>query len=289
MLTAALTLVPYTRRFRRDVLHLLDENYRLHIHLDWQTVDTWLDESDRLMWLAWHNQTLVGALAVAAPIGGATWIRLAAVHDSFDPHQVLADLWPPVREQLRTLDTHEIGALLQRPWLADYVDVFDLQYRELIVTLQRTGGDWPPSRRTDLVIRYADARDLPLALAIDHAAFAPIWRMSRDALREAIRQSASFKLAYDITHSNTDPVGYQLSTMYHTGGHLARLAILPNWQGQGIGGALLDELLTNFSRRRVLNVSVNTQESNVSSQRLYQHFGFNFTGPDMPIWIGRLD
>ncbi len=288
MLTTALTLVPYARRFRRDLLHLLDDNFRLHIHLDWQTVDMWLDQSNLLMWLAWHDQTLVGALAVAAPIECATWIRLAAIQDAFDPRQVLSELWLPVSEQLRALGTRNIAALLQRPWLGDFVDVFGLHYKELIVTLQRNGGIWPLPHRTDLVIRYADARDLPLALAIDHAAFDPLWRLSRDALREAIRQAASFKLAFDITHSNTQPIGYQLSTLYHTGGHLARLATLPAWQGKGVGGALLDELLTGFERRRVFTVSVNTQESNVGSQRLYQHYGFNFTGPDMPVWIGQI-
>ncbi len=80
-------------------------------------------------------------------------------------------------------------------------------------------------------------------------------------------------------------VGYQLSTLYRDGLHLARLATLPEVQGQGIGGVLLGQLIDQFARRGVLSVTVNTQRSNLQSQRLYQRYGFDLTGLDMDVWM----
>ena len=288
MLTVVLMITPYTRRFRRDVLALIDDSEQVHVHLDWQTVDSWLDEADRLLWLAWQGQTLIGALGVALPLEDATWIRLCVVRDGFEPRSVLADLWQSARDHLLALHTRQVAALFQRPWLSGYAGAFGMTDQELIVTLQRNGPNWPAPRQHNVIVRYADMRDLPAALSIDHAAFDPLWRLSRESLREAIHQAASFKLAYDITYSSSQPIGYQLATLYHSGGHLARLATRPDWQGRGVGGALLDDLLTGFARRRVFAVSVNTQQSNLASQRLYRTFGFNFTGPDMSVWVTTL-
>ncbi len=282
MLTVPLTLAPYARRDRRDLLRLIDEQYRIHVHLDWHTVEDFLDEPGSVTWLAWHDGALIGALAVAPPLAGATWIRLAVVHDSADAEQTLSELWQPVLERLNGLEVREVGLLVQRPWIADYTSIFRMAYRERIVSLQRFSNEWPRPIRSDLTIRHGDLRDLETVLAIDHTAFDPIWGLSRMSLREAIRQSASFTLA--LEGKAKEPVGYLIGTLYATGGHLARLATLPSRQGQGVGGALLGEMLQNFARRRVFRVSVNTQETNHASQQLYQRFGFSFAGPDIPVW-----
>ena len=51
------------RRFRRDVLRLISQEDRLHLHLDWNTVDEWLGEPETPLFLAWQDRTLVGAMA----------------------------------------------------------------------------------------------------------------------------------------------------------------------------------------------------------------------------------
>src|SRR5579864_2126643 len=118
MLTTPLTLAPYGRRDRRSLLRLVDEQYRVHVHLDWHSVEDFLEEPGGLTWLAWHDNELIGALAVAPSLGGATWIRLAVVHDSADAEQTLSRLWTPMCQQLISLNTREICLLIQRPWLA---------------------------------------------------------------------------------------------------------------------------------------------------------------------------
>ncbi|MBZ0277817.1 MAG: GNAT family N-acetyltransferase, partial [Anaerolineae bacterium] len=57
---------------------------------------------------------------------------------------------------------------------------------------------------------------------------------------------------------------------------------------QGVGGALLGDVLQRFFRRNVFSMTVNTQASNEQSQRLYTRFGFSRTGFDLPYWEAAL-
>ena len=83
-------------------------------------------------------------------------------------------------------------------------------------------------------------------------------------------------------------IGYQISTVYRDGAHLARLAVDPAVQGQGVGKALLADTLRRFFRRGVYSMTVNTQASNGRSQRLYHQFNFERNGNDLPVWSIRL-
>jgi ribosomal protein S18 acetylase RimI-like enzyme len=62
------------------------------------------------------------------------------------------------------------------------------------------------------------------------------------------------------------------------------LAVLPDMQGKRIGAVLLDNLISKFNRRGVRSLTVNTQQSNIRSQRLYARYGFHRNGFDLPIW-----
>ena len=83
-------------------------------------------------------------------------------------------------------------------------------------------------------------------------------------------------------------LGYQLSTLYFDGAHLARLAIAPQAQGSGVGGALLGNLILRFFKRGIYTMTVNTQTSNQRSRNLYARFGFHPNGYDLPYWWTRI-
>ena len=87
-----------------------------------------------------------------------------------------------------------------------------------------------------------------------------------------------------VVEVQNEIVGYQISTANARGGHLARLAIDPNYQGRGIGRVLLSDLLEQFSRWGSLNVTVNTQVDNVASLALYENAGFRRTGEIYPVY-----
>jgi ribosomal protein S18 acetylase RimI-like enzyme len=68
------------------------------------------------------------------------------------------------------------------------------------------------------------------------------------------------------------------------GGHLARLAVLPDFQGMGIGSALVQDLLWYFRRRGAQRVTVNTQKDNLASLAVYRKAGFFLTGEEYPVF-----
>ena len=277
----SLNLIPYTRRNRRDVLRLVnDGRCFLHVHLDWETIDDWLDGDDSIMVLGWHERQLIGAMAASPPEDDTSWLRMVAIAEEVDPQIVMPELWSAVRQMLLARSVRELGVLLLQPWLMTYLGDLGFSYVEHIVTLRRESWDVPPPLRQDVSIRHPHLQEIDTALRIDHAAFDPMWRMAYSGMRQAVRSCASFTLA----ELNGQAVGYQITTPHPGGAHLARLAVLPDVQGEGIGGALLSELVDSLLRRGIHVLSVNTQASNLKSRNLYTQYGFSLTGLDMPYW-----
>jgi ribosomal-protein-alanine N-acetyltransferase len=169
-----------------------------------------------------------------------------------------------------------------RDWPVEYVGEMGFTFREEVVTLRRVDQNAPPNMKpADLIIRLARAEDLPMMAQVDQAAFSPPWQMTLSEIRQAERISANCTVAI----SQEQIVGYQLSTLYFDGSHLARLAVAPNMQGKGVGSALLSDALRTFARRGVFSMTVNTQSSNEVSQRLYLRYGFRHNGYNLPVWM----
>jgi N6-L-threonylcarbamoyladenine synthase/ribosomal-protein-alanine N-acetyltransferase len=80
------------------------------------------------------------------------------------------------------------------------------------------------------------------------------------------------------------PVGYQFSTGGNGNAHLARMTVHPARQGEGIGAALLAHALTGYGRQNIRTATLNTQQDNHASRRLYERFGFRQTGQSYPVW-----
>jgi predicted GNAT family N-acyltransferase len=58
-------------------------------------------------------------------------------------------------------------------------------------------------------------------------------------------------------------------------GHIGRMAVLPDWRGQGVGGAMLALLIEEARERGHVTVALNAQ---VSALGFYQGFGFEAVG-----------
>jgi [ribosomal protein S18]-alanine N-acetyltransferase len=277
---APLTITPYQRRYLRQVHELLFHSQSVHTHLDWHETDQWLDTQQVPMRLAWQNGRLTGLIAMSNPLNGTCWIRLAAVQDYVNQATVLQALWDDIIIELRAQGVHLVALLAVRDWITDHVAELGFHYVEDIITLARAGQNIPEPRPHQLTLRAAEPYDLETMARVDQTAFIPPWQLAPDELRQAYRISSSCTVAL---HEGK-LVGYQLSTLYFDGAHLARLAVLPHMQGRGIGGVLLGDTLARFFRRGVYSMTLNTQASNLQSQRLYRRFGFRPNGYDLPYW-----
>ena len=283
----ALTAAPYRRRDRHAVRDLLFRSYRTHTHLDWQETDQWLEEGeDYPTRLAWQGTRLQGILAMSAPLGGTCWVRLAAVNDHTDAPEVLKLLWDDLLPELHGHSVGTVALLVIRNWISTYAANLGFKFAEEIITFRRAQVGVPahePANKppAGLSIRLTQPEDLPEILKLDNRAFAPPWQMDADELRQAHRISA----CSTVTEMNGKLVGYEISTLYFDGAHLARLAVDPAAQGIGVARALLLDTLRRFERRGVHSMTVNTQASNERSQHLYTGFGFERTGYDLPVWM----
>jgi ribosomal-protein-alanine N-acetyltransferase len=280
MFSTTLAISPYERRHRDAVLDLAYDHLQVQTHLDWYALDDWLDAEAGMTLLAWQGRRLMGVMGFSAPLDGGVWMRLVARRDGAQTREVLRALWDDARVTLAAAGVASVWLTLTGDWLGAHVDLFGMTQVEMIVTLRRAGGDLPRPRNPRVLLRPAEADDVPTMAAIDSAAFGPPWRMTTPDVRAALRIAASCKLAW----LDRQVVGYQLSTRYDDAGHLARLAVLPEAQGLGVGGALLDDLIRGFNTRRVRSLTVNTQLSNLRSQRLYSAYGFRRNGHDLPVW-----
>jgi ribosomal protein S18 acetylase RimI-like enzyme len=235
--------------------------------------------------LAWQNTRLLGVLATSAPLNHTCWVRLASVADHTDAPVLLKLLWDDLQIELRRLGIQTVALLLIRNWLTAYAPALGFHFVEEIITYRRPELAIPAvDAPSDLNIRLTEPEDLPDMIALDNRAFVPPWQMDGDDLRQAERISASCTVA----QINGEIIGYQLSTLYFDGSHLARLAVAPQAQGKGVARALLADVLRRFERRGVRSMTVNTQSSNLRSQRLYTGFGFERNGYDLPVWMMNL-
>lgn len=284
--THSLEIRPFQRRDLSAARALTFYNYHVHNHLDWQTTDEYLRSEQGFIWVAYQGHTLIGILGLSDIVDTSCWVRLAAAEDSTNPIQLLTALWQQASLSIQQQGVRTVAALLMRDWFRDWIQPIGFHHVEDIITLRRYRTSSPPTPpQTHLQIRPIERGDVEQVMRIDHAAFGHMWRMSRSETWQALRVGAYNTLVIDGRH----PVGYQIATTHGLNGHLARLAVVPELQGRGVGGVLVNDMLRWFAQRRVNTITVNTQASNIRSQRLYERNDFQRNGYDLPVWTINLE
>lgn len=282
-----LEIRPYERRDLSAARSLTFYNYHTHSQLDWQTVEDYLHAPPKRIWVAYRHHELVGIIATSDPLDGSVWLRLLSAKDVPAPNEILWQLWRTATDYLRAEGVTQVGVLLMRDWLLDFLLAWGFVRHEQIVTLRRYSRSAPPPVPQAEHVRIVpiERAHFETVRAIDNAAFMRPWQLSLGEIYLGVRIATHATLAL----YQGEPVGYQISTTYGFNGHLARLAVLPTQQGRGIGKQLLGELLAYFHHQHIWSVTVNTQESNIHSQRLYLQYGFIRNGYDLPMWLCALN
>ncbi len=137
------------------------------------------------------------------------------------------------------------------------------------------------------ILRPVQESDLPQLARLDAAAFDPLWHMGVSAL---LRLLCDCRL--EVAFLEDEPVGYAALYLQTNGttrkkgvAQLVRLAVHPQAQGLGIGRQLLVASLRHAHERGIHHISLNTQESNVPSQRLYESLRFRKRGHTVPVLV----
>lgn len=264
---------------QQKIADLIFFESRVHRHLDWRTPLDWLGFSP--YWVFEEGRQITGALACPPDPDSIAWIRLFAYASHLSRHSAWPPLWEAARNQLAEQGGGTVAAIATQHWFEQILAEDHFELTEHIVLLEwNTQSIEPVMRPSQVRIREMTPVDLPGVTEVDAAAFEPLWRNSLPALSKAYEQSSYASVAEDASGL----VGYQLSTGGLFGAHLARLAVVPRAQGQGIGGALVSDLILHMREAGGSKVTVNTQGNNSASLALYSRLGFQRTGEKYPVY-----
>lgn len=222
------------------------------------------------------------ATVVDHPSVAQLWALI--VRDNWSLHETLSALLAHISPVLQQTGVTDLAFVGTERWLLDELVVHGFVHQETVVTLQKSDWDIPSLGNRQVAVRAATRADLAGMLAIDEQAFIPLWRNTAYTLIEQLHTSDYFCLG----ELGGQIAGYACASLTGRHGHLARLAIHPQYQGQHVGIRLLAEAIGFFRRERVFGVTLNTQQSNTRARRLYEWFGFVTLGREAEVWVSRL-
>jgi ribosomal-protein-alanine N-acetyltransferase len=273
------TTVEATPAVSARLADFLSQNILTHRHLDWFSSLDWIGHSPYLIELV--DDEIQAALCAAPENANAAWIRLYAVRKLVDPALPWDRLLPQAINQLQEMGIKHLATLVLHPWFETLVEKSGFRNRQNIVVMEWQ-GEFPKQKNLNdaVILRPMHEDDLPEVMRIDHEAFPPLWQNSLEGLTKAFGQTGISTVAL----LDDEIVGYQISTTMTIYGHLARLAVTPSHQRQGIAFTLVHDLLKQLERLGFWRITVNTQSDNHSSAKLYQGLKFRRTGEEIKVF-----
>jgi [ribosomal protein S18]-alanine N-acetyltransferase len=119
-----------------------------------------------------------------------------------------------------------------------------------------------------LEIRRLTYADLPQIIAVERRAFPTPWSLAMFVLE--LSKPAGVCLA---ALRDGEMLGYLICSRYDTVWHIMNVAVDPARRREGIGSALLADLLRRIDGRGA-RFTLEVRESNVGAIELYKRFGF---------------
>ncbi len=263
-----------------QIANLIHFETYVHRHLDYRPPLDWYGTQPFLV--LEEGEKARGVLVCPPDPPQVAWIRLFAAATRQRLLETWQALWEHARALLRTQPTVRwMAAIPLQGWFCNLLEKSGFTLRERIVLLAWEVQHLPSTpQQPSIHLRSLTPDDIEAVQRIDHVAFHPFWQNSADHLALALKQATHALIA----EVDGEAVAYQISTATPMGGHIARLAVVPPFQGQGIGAALLRSALIHFSQRGARRVTVNTQEDNHTSLALYRRLGFEPTGETYPVY-----
>jgi ribosomal protein S18 acetylase RimI-like enzyme len=281
-------MITQTKLFTRSVTHadlpklanLIHFEGYVHRHLDYRPPLDWIGRSPFCV-LERYGE-VVATLACPPDPPNVAWLRLFAVSNHISVEKAWEALWSYAYTQLANQENPVwVAAIPMHLWFARLLEKSNFEESQSIVLLRWEGSTLPQKFENPFVnIRPMNFDDLETVVEIDHAAFIPVWQNSLTYLEYSFKQA----IVASVAEVGGKVVGYQISTATPLGGHLARLAVRPSIQGNGVGYCLLYDLLSQLILHGNRIVTVNTQKDNQASLNLYKKAGFQVTGEEYPFY-----
>ena len=275
-----ISIRPATKEDAPGIAALLNYKHRVHRHLDWKTPLELLGTEP--FWVIMHQDVPVAALACQQDPPGIAWVRFFACIPRLKMDQAWQALFQKTLESFADNPPDKIVSVSISDWFETLLVKNQFKICQHIVVLAwQQPGLRERKINKNLVIKTMTEEDLEEVSFVDQSAFKPLWQHSLENLKNAFQATAYSSIAV----LDGEIVGYQISSasLYNT--HLARLAVNPECQRQGIGQALVMDLIQWSMKSGIFLVTVNTQQDNKASLSLYHKMGFQETGDIFPVFI----
>jgi ribosomal protein S18 acetylase RimI-like enzyme len=279
MIAVNLQVRPASNQDQQQIANLMFFEAHVHRHLDWRTPLEWLGSP--FYWILEQNGQIAAALACPQDPPRIAWIRLFAHSSQVPLQEAWSSLWQTAQAEMARQGGAITAVIALQAWYQEILQKTGFTNHQQIIMLEWRGSEVPEPRLPDGVnIRPMTPDDLPAVAKVDAAAFDPLWQNSLPALQKAYPQAAVAAVA----EREGELIGYQVSTQNPFGAHLARLAIQPEAQQQGVATALVCDLIAQLNQRHIERLTVNTQSDNHASLALYKKIGFTFTQEQFPVF-----
>ena len=260
---------------RPSVMQLARRAARVHSRLEIGDTSDWLDGRPFLLAIA--GGRLLGFILCTLHHSRWALLRGLGLVDDWPIRAYLETLLPPTLDRLRSQEITSLVYIGNDRWLTEpLLRDWDFSIQNSVVTYTKKDLSIPTRGNQQVHVRPAHPGDFPDLVALDEAAFGPLWRNASQTFAHALKNLPYFVVAELAGQT----VGFLFSNLQGDKGHLSRVAVHPDYQGLGIGARLLTEAIEFFRTEKVKVVTLNTQKDNVVSQRLYHHFGFRPMGEE---------
>jgi ribosomal protein S18 acetylase RimI-like enzyme len=250
---------------------------RVFGRLDWWAASEWAGSDAR----AWTGDAAMLALpsdigasdAIAATRMRVAWLRWCAIMDGVSASAVVRDLFAQTAQRLSDAGIGELWCIADTSdWIHDYLGDHGFEPVDRMLTFRI--ADIPLARplAPGVTLRPATLADLDAICALDATVFDESWRYPPAIMQRAMAQTPFVSVAV----RDGDVIGYQCALLNegHASGHIVRLAVAEHMRGQGIARALLADVMQQLHRAGCRSFTLNTQQTNRSSQAFYARLGF---------------
>ncbi len=173
------------------------------------------------------------------------------------------------------------------PWLRTMLEKAGFALADTVIFFRLTGLSTLEIEepQAPAALRPARLGDVEPLAELDAATFDTLWHFAApDIVEMLVRGRVLVAERAGPAGTGTRLVGYSaLLTASRHEAHLARLAVHPDLQGQGLGRALLLESLHYAQHEGYAAMALNTQATNQRSQALYRSVGFQASGIALPV------
>lgn len=240
--------------------------------------------------VALDGDTIGAFLCVSVNRAHWAYLRGVAIQNGWRTSEGLQAVLEPAIERLRRDGVTHLAVYGTALWLPPALLHAGFQRREWIISLERHPRSLPDLPAQPAQLRPVQPDDLGRLAALDSAIFEPPYQLASGELIELMVTCGHFVVAAGIDEAGQAALlGYACADVLGDTGQIIRLAVHPGAQRQGIGRALLNQGLAYCHASGARRVTINTQESNQASLRLYEQIGFRRVGGRVPLLVRSLD